>query len=377
MKPGLQILLDSPPAFLRGAKIGLAAHAASVTLDGTPAWQALAQTLPGHLRAVFSPEHGLFSKAGAGEKVTNGTLPGLNIPLFSLYGETRTPSSDMLKNIDWIVVDFQDLAVRCYTYVSTLDNILQAASRHDIGIVVTDRPAPLAGTVDGPLLEEDFSSFVGQIPAPLVYGMTPAETARWLKTKRGYTCPLEVVPIQDFHRFEQPDSNWPNWVPPSPAIRSWQTALTYPALVICEALPQLNVHRSTPEAFRVAGLEGFTSDELADQLAATGLNGFQTRATPQGAAIEVTSLQLFCPAALAVHLAAILQRRHGIEKTWHCPGARESFFDQLLGTDKVRRSLKAGTPPAEIIQSWGDGHRNFAEERGPFLLYPAHAKNMP
>ena len=158
----------------------------------------------------------------------------------------------MLDGIDVMVCDLQDLGVRCYTYLATLRNMLVACAAAQVEVVVTDRPIPLPHTVDGPMPDPRFTSFVAPCPLPLVYGMTPAETALWLRRTLGLDLSLHVVPMADWRRGDAAwDGSRPAFLPPSPGIKTWEGAMTYAATVFTEALPGIDCGRGTNLAFRV------------------------------------------------------------------------------------------------------------------------------
>jgi len=157
----------------------------------------------------------------------------------------------MLDNLDAIVLDLQDLGARCYTFVSTLRYVLEAAASARKQVIVADRPIPLPRVVDGPMLDERFSSFVGCVRAPLHYGMTPGETAAWLKHALALDLDLKVAPMKNYCRQSRRGPDWPPWIPPSPGIRSWETGYCYLATVFGEALPAINIGRNSNLAFQV------------------------------------------------------------------------------------------------------------------------------
>jgi uncharacterized protein YbbC (DUF1343 family) len=301
----------------------------------------------------------------------------------------------MLVDLDVLLFDLQDLGVRCYTYCATLRNVLEAAAENGKDVIVLDRPIPLAGVVDGPLPEENLTSFVAAIPAPFCYGLTPGQTARWLREKLKLDLDLRVAAF----RGTPPASRW---IPPSPAIRAPANALTYPALVLFEAFPAFNVGRGTEHAFReiklVVGLQagsgsgfvggasgpargtespahkkksfqGLENDEVDFSkgwkiLAAAQLPGVQFELLPHGLRLAVTDLARYRPALTGVALVQAIQQVWGAEKLWQQHGARPEWFDKLMGTDRVRQALLAGAELAEIGAMWEKDVRAFRREIG-------------
>lgn len=374
---GLDRLTDAWPSRLQGARIGLLAHPASVDRHGKPADQALLDARVGELVALFGPEHGYFGWGGAGEEMLDGQHPSLGLPVRSLYGAHRKPTPDMLAGLDVLVFDLQDLAVRCYTFVSTLRYVLEAAGECGKTVVVLDRAIPLPATLDGPMLDEAFSSFVGMIPAPMVFGLTSGEAARWLKARLNLPVDLRVVPLGGYDRRPAHLQAGPPWIPPSPGIRSWQCAITYAATVFAEAFPLLDVDRAGTLPFQFLGAPGLDAAAFALGLNARSLPGVafvpewrrRDGALLPGVRLRVTDHGSFRPVETGVHLVGALQQALGADALWNAPGARPGWFDQLLGTDRVRLALQAGESAAAITAGWLPDLVAFAREIEPHLLY--------
>ena len=256
----------------------------------------------------------------------------------------------MLRGLDCVFVDFQDLGVRCYTYVSTLRLLLEACAEQGVRVVVLDRPIPLPGVVDGPVADPAFRSFVADAPLPMVYGMTPGEAARWMVATLGIGVDLEVVEPLGWQRTLARQPDFPDWLPPSPGIKTWETAQAYPATVFCEPLPAIDNGRGTNLAFRVVGapwapVEGLLA-RLAD-LPAPGAAlvphrwtcGFGPNAgqTVTGLRIAVADPAAYRPVALSLSLLRAFKAFAG--DLWSTPNASPAFFDKLYGTDTVRKDL--------------------------------------
>lgn len=229
--PGIDVLADFKNNLVKGRRIGLVSHPAAVSSNGAPSFQVLLNAGV-RLTALFGPEHGFFGTETAGEPVRNKIHPQLGIPVYSLYGNNRRPLPSMLKNIDAIVFDLQDLGARPYTYVSTLRYVLEAAVQSQKQVIVADRPIPLPRIIDGPMLEEKFSSFVGCIPAPMHYGMTPGETALWLKHVLAIDLDLKIVKMRGYYRQSAGGATGrpgfhprPVSVHGKPAIVTWRPSL--------------------------------------------------------------------------------------------------------------------------------------------------------
>lgn len=361
----------------RRARIGVVAHAASVNAGGAHTIDLLARAAGGRLAAVFTPEHGLFAVAGAGEAVASSLHPDLGIPVFSLYGEHRRPTPAMLEKVDVILFDLQDLGVRCYTYVATLRAVIEAAAAAGLPAIVADRPIPLAHAVDGPMLDPACASFVGSIPAPLVFGMTPGETARWLRSTLRLDVDLRVAPVRGWRAGERPIGRGaPPWVPPSPGIRSWESAQAYAATVWTEALPALDCDRTGLIPFQVLGAPWMDPDAVLRRLrrpppgVRLHRHRYAVRGTPMaGVRITVTDPARFRPVTLSASLLAAIAAVHGAERIWSSDGVRPGFFDQLAGTASFRTGLQAGVRPSAIAAGWRRGARGFEASRDDALLY--------
>ncbi len=372
-KVGLDVW--TPP----GQRVGLISHAAARDAAGRTAAERLHETPGVDLAALFGPEHGFWGGAGAGEAVAARPHPAWDIPVHSLYGERRRPDPDALRTLDRVVVDLQDLAVRCYTYASTLRLVLEACAEAGRPVTVLDRPVPFPSVVDGPMLDPACSSFVGMIPTPLVYGMTPGETARFLRETLNLRLDLEVVAMTGYRRPPRPPRGGPPWACPSPGIRSWESAWAYPATVWTEALPAFSCGRSTGDAFQVVSAAGLDGVALSEALRHRRLPGVAFSpwwaARPDGGfdggiRLRILRPNAFRPVATAVHLIETIQGQLGPDAVWSAPDVRPEFFDKLFGTRSVREALQAGRPAAEIVDGWREGIQAFQAARRRSLIYP-------
>lgn len=382
MQLGIETLLKRHPGWLRGKRVGLLSHQAAVTATGATTAQRLREFLGERLVALFGPEHGYFGQAGAGVKTGHALHPEWGIPVHSLYGECRKPTADMLRGIDVVVVDFQDLGARCYTYLATLRRMLEATGEAGVEVVVADRPVPLPQTIDGPPLDPSCRSFVADAPVPLAYGMTPGETARWLCSELSMPVALRVAACTGWRRQPHRLPDAPEWIPPSPGIRTWETAQTYLATVFTESLPTVDCGRATNLAFRVFGAPWIAAAPLCADLNHLALDGvsFHPHRYVAGAGtydgIELDGIRIhvgdplrFRPVTTSVAIVDTLSHRFGRETLWHSAGYRSDFFDKLYGSELTRRALEAGTPWREIVASWEPSLTTFGVTRRVALLY--------
>ena len=378
---GMDLLLDERRTWLAGRRIGLVAHPASVTADGRASAARLREASDARLVSLFGPEHGWFGQAGPGERCASRRHPEWAIPIYSLYGATRKPTRAMLRGVDTLVFDLQDIGVRCYTYASTLRLVLEAAAEAGIRVVVADRPIPFGRICDGPLPDAECESFVAAIPAPFVYGMTPGETALWLREILGLDLDLKVAPMRGYRRECRIGKPGLKWISPSPAIRNLNSALCYPATVCFEALGALDHGRRTRFPFQAIGATWIRPHETAEALTAAGLPGMTVAAcayAPEGGRgrrlpgvrLRVTDRGAYRPALVALTLLSVLGDLYGKDRLWSkTSGARPAFFDRLFGTAAVRLALLDGERPARIAARWSKGLRAFAAARGRHALY--------
>lgn len=336
----------------------------------------------GQLSALFGPEHGVRGVMQAGEKVDSYHDPKTNLPVYSLYGETRRPTPEMLSGIEAIVFDIQDVGCRFYTYIYTLLYAMEAAAEHGIQMVVLDRPNPLGGrVVEGNILEPEFTSFVGY-PIPVRYGLTIGELARYFNTVYDIKAELTVVPIQGWQRHLYGDELGLPWVPPSPNIPKMETALIYAGTCFVEGT-NLSEGRGTALPFEVVGAPFINSEELAAALNGLKLPGAQFRPTAftptfsknvgelcQGVQIHVVDRNTFRPVETGLLVVAEIARLYP-EFQFLIPQeqGRHYFFDLLAGTDQVRKIIEDGKPLTDLFAQWEREQREFRRQCEPFLLY--------
>ncbi len=375
---GFDRLIQEQSERLRGKRVGLLAHPASLCANGDWSPQRLRDWGGAELAALFGPEHGLYGEGGAGDRVDSSRHPRWDIPIYSLYGEHRTPTASMLDGLDVLIVDLQDLAVRCYTFVSTLRRVLLAADLAGLPVIVTDRPVPFPATLDGPMPGQGCESFVCEVAAPFVYGMTPSEAARWIATRESPGLDLQTIPMAGAARDPQRPVGAPPWVPPSTGIRSWETAWCYPITVFTEALPALDCDRRGLLPFQVLGAPWMDGERVARKINAVAPSG--VRVTPheyvsadgvllRGIRFVVTDATLFRPVATGFLALQALQDLYGQEVLWSAPGTRPEFFDQLCGSPTPRAALIEGVPIAELEAQWQQDRATFKAERNECLLY--------
>jgi len=383
MRMGIDVLRARRFDLLKGRRVGLLSHQAALTADGSTSAQLLHRILGQRLVALFGPEHGFFGQAGAGEQTYTRLHPDWHIPVYSLYGECRKPSLEMLEGLDAVVCDLQDLGVRCYTYLATLKNMLEACAKANVEVIVADRPIPLPAVVDGPMPDSAFASFVAPCPLPLVYGMTPAETARWMCDALGLRVRLSVVPMEKWGRADAAwDGTRPAYLPPSPGIKTWESAMTYAATVFSEALVGIDCGRGTNLAFRVLGAPWLHAETLCARLAKSGVAGvvfhpyrYMAAVAPHagkeldGVRLTVIDPGRFRPVETSLVVLRGLSELYGPARVWRHAGVRPAWFDKLYGTERSRRLAKADVPLGTVFSEWARARKAFDRARRQALLY--------
>lgn len=320
-----------------------------------------------HIKKIFAPEHGFRGDADAGEDISTATDAKTNLPVISIYGKQLKPTPENLSGIDLVIYDIQDVGVRFYTYVSTLHYVMEACAENNVTLLVLDRPNPNGYYVDGPVMEPQFSSFIGMDPVPVVYGMTPAEYAQMLNGERWLngqiTCNLKYVLCQGYdHKtfYSLP-------VNPSPNLRSMTAIHLYPSICFLEGTP-VSVGRGTDQPFVLIGYPGykngnavFNPKSLPGAKNPPYLNqvcmGYNLSGLNTGFFKENNRLML--------HWLVDFYTTYPEKEKFFTP-----FFDKLAGTDLLRRQIEKGTPEMEIRRSWEPALSQFKQIRKKYLLYP-------
>jgi len=383
--PAVQVGLErveADGAGLRGRRVGLIAHAASVTASGRHAIDVL-RAAGVDVRRLFAPEHGLRSRAAAGEEVASGTDEASGLPVVSLYGERTKPTPEDLAGLDALVADLQDAGARFYTYSATVLLALEAAAEADVELVVLDRPNPLGGVLmEGPVADAAEgvpTSLVNRAPGPVVHGLTLGELARFANTRRARPARLRVVPLSGWSRSMTWIDTGRPWVPPSPNLRTPEAALAYPGTCLVEAT-NLSEGRGTRAPFLLLGAPWLDPRPVIKAVRAQGFRlataSFTPAASPsapepkhegllcRGIRVRVADRRAVRPYALGLRLLAAL-RSHP-EFRWVREGA---WLDALTATRRVREALDRGEPAEAILERDRPGLAAFAEERRAALLY--------
>ena len=376
--PGIEVFLLDVPQALRGKRVGLMTNHSGIDRHGPSDIDLIARHKDLKLVALLAPEHGIRGNLQAGEKVSDETDTKTGVPIFSLYqSEDRGPTPEMLKDVDVLVYDLQEVGGRTWTYVSTMALGMQAAVRKKIPFVVLDRPNPIGGEiVEGALLDPKFKSFVGMYPSPARHGMTVGELATLFNQKYGIGADLVVIRTANWRRSQWLDQTGLPWVNPSPNLRSLAALTSYPGSVYFEGT-NLSEGRGTERPFEQIGASWLDARRVADVMNARRLPGIRfeaitmavepTAAKFKGQTIPairfaVTDRQQYRPVRTSLLLIDEIRRQHPGEFAW------SGTIDRLTGSDKVRLAIEGGRLPA-LLDEWDREAAAFAESRRPFLLY--------
>ncbi len=349
---------------IKGRNIALVVNQTS-TVDSQHLVDTLLQ-LGIEIRKIFAPEHGFRGEADAGEEIATDIDPKTRIPVISLYGNQYKPTQENLSGIDLVVYDIQDVGVRFYTYISTLHYLMEACAEKKVPLLILDRPNPNGYYVDGPVLEPDFTSFIGVDPIPVVYGMTPAEYANmvngeyWLND--GVKCELRYILCQNYTH----DSLYSLPINPSPNLRSMTAIHLYPSICFLEGTA-VSVGRGTDKPFMLVGYPDFKN----------GKADFIPKSLP-GAKNPLYLNEMCMGYDLSgLNRGFFLENRrlmlHWIVDFYTSYPEKEKFFtqyfDKLAGTDSLRKQIEKGASEMEIRRSWEPGLEIFKSIRQKYLLY--------
>ena len=374
-KTGLDLLVEQKFAPLAGKRVGLITNQTGLDRAGRRNVNLMRQAGI-TVTVLFSPEHGIVGREDRpGIQDTND--PATDIPVFSLYGKTLRPTPEMLKGIDALVFDIQDVGVRFYTYETTMAYAMEAAAKAGIPYYVLDRPNPITGTrVEGPLLDAGATSFVGYWAGmPVRHGMTMGELAKLFNAENKIGAALTVVAMEDWHRGDWLDATGVPWVNPSPNMRSLNAAMLYPGLCLMEFARNYSVGRGTDAPFEQIGADFISGRELAtylNQRQVPGVRAYATSFTPtesnfkgtrtEGVRFEITNRELLDATRLGLEIAGAIQKLYPGKIDW-TPAQR------LMGSADVLKRIEAGEDPRAIQQSFQDAVAGFVKLREQYLLY--------
>ncbi len=370
---GIDVLEADNFAPLRGKNVGLITNHTGFDRDGRSTLDLLAHAAGVRLVALFSPEHGIAGRMD--DKVASSRDPATGLPIYSLYGDTRRPTDEMLQGIDALVYDIQDAGVRFYTYITTMGYAMEEAAKRHIPVYVLDRPNPLGGVaMEGPVLDRDKLSFVGYFPLPTRYAMTLGELAQMFNAENRIGCELHVIAMKDWRRRDTFEATGLTWIPPSPNLRSLDAALLYAGIEILQN-GGVSVGRGTDTPFEQFGAPWIRATELADYLNrrfVAGVRFVPTQFTPnsglykdqkcQGAALVITDRASLNSMLTGLEIAAALWKLYAQD-------FKLEKIITLLGNRATLERLKHGDAPTVIVADWADDLERFKALREKYLLY--------
>ncbi|WAR43717.1 exo-beta-N-acetylmuramidase NamZ domain-containing protein [Methylomonas rapida] len=373
VRTGMETLKTAGFAPLQGKNVGVITNHTGIGADGRSTIDLLRQAPGLKLRAIFSPEHGLGGKLD--EKIASGQDPVTGLPIYSLYGNDKKPTTTMLAGLDALVYDIQDIGARFYTYITTMAYAMEAAAAAGLDFYVLDRPNPINATiVQGPVMDESLKSFTGYFPLPVRYGMTVGELAQLFNHEYRIGAKLQVMPMQGYRRDSWLDETGLAWIDPSPNIRSLTEAILYPGVALVEAA-NLSVGRGTDTPFEIVGAPWISGYRLADYLNQRQIPGVSFTPTtfqPQsdryrrqrceGVRLQLTDRDTFDAPRLGLELTIALQ--HLYPDSFELDRTRSMF-----GSRAVLESIKQGKSPEEIQRGWQSRLDEFLKIRAKYLIY--------
>lgn len=377
--PGISVLVNDSAHLIRGKRVGLITNHTGRDAAGRSSIDLLFKTPGVKLTALFAPEHGIRGLAEGGAKIASGVDEQTGVPIYSLYGDTKTPTSKELANVDVLVYDIQDVGARMYTYVWTMTLAAEAASKAGKTFIVVDRPDPIRSDVaEGGMIEPQYRSFTGLHNVPLRYGLTPAELAMYLAGTKQIAADVKVVPMKGYRESMWWDETGLTWINPSPNIRGVDAALLYPGISFFEAT-NVSEGRGTDSPFKLVGASWLDdASAIARAMNATKLGGVTfdavTRAVGRGekfggmtipmVRITITDRNAVRSSEIGAHLLREIYSRHPKQFKWQ----RGQGIEELSGSRDLRTAVQTGGIP-KLLGRWRAASSAFLRETAPYRLY--------
>jgi uncharacterized protein YbbC (DUF1343 family) len=389
VETGLEIISGKIPEGLKGKKIGVLCHAPSITKRFDHITNIIWESPDCRLTAIFGPQHGIHGQTQDNMIEWNSQLhPVYGIPLYSLYGEHRKPTPEMLANVDVLVIDLQDVGARLYTYIWTVKLCMEACTGMNIPVWILDRPNPIGKVqMDGPVLKNEFFTFVGGASIPMCHRMTLGELALWLREKYYPKCDLNIVWMKNWKRSMLYNETGLPWVLPSPNMPTLQTAIVYPGTVLIEAL-DLSEARGTSIPFELFGAPYIDPEKLKKRLLDRKIAGCAFRVHDfiptfhkfsgelcRGLQIHVTDIEKFRPVETAMEIFdAIIETTPSGSLKFKTPPYEYEYdlipFDILSGDTGMREALISRSDLKFEKERWRDEINDFSKEFGQLSAYP-------
>jgi uncharacterized protein YbbC (DUF1343 family) len=379
---GIDNFLEHFPYLVEGKRVGLLTNPSGVNARLQATCDLLYQNKNINLTTFFAPEHDLRGSSYAGDRVPDSIDSLTGLPVYSLYGTRLKPDQKSLQNVDIVLVDIQDIGLRGYTYIYTVARLMAAAAEYNKKVIVLDRPNPIGGfQVEGNIAEPEFFSFVGMYPIPYRHGMTIGELTRLFNEEYGIHCDLQVIPMRGWKRSMYWDKTGLNWVPTSPHIPHWQTILHMDATGPLGELYTLSNGVGYTLPFEIVGAPWIDGEHFAQQLNALHLPGVYFRflyfkpfyltfagQMCQGVQLHITDPEKFSPYATGLYIMQTHLQLYPRQDLFAKPD-RVTFFNKIVGTDKIIKMLKENVPVTDIEKWWQVDLAKFMTVREKYLLY--------
>ncbi|MFA9371549.1 MAG: exo-beta-N-acetylmuramidase NamZ domain-containing protein [Labilibaculum antarcticum] len=385
---GIDVLQKTNYAILKGKKIGIITNPTGVNKDLESTIDLLHSCNEIEVKVLFSPEHGIRGDHAAGEKVASYTDKKTGIQVYSLYGKQQKPNAKMLKGLDAIVYDIQDIGVRSYTYISSMGLLMEACAENDVEFIVLDRPNPFGGNkIEGCLVEPKQISFVSQFPIPYVYGLTCGELAKYLNEegllKESKKCKLQVIAMDGWNRSMTFQETGLPWVPTSPHIPNAMSAIYYAASGILGELYTVSIGVGYTQPFELFGAEWINADNLAENLNDLDIPGVLFRPVHykpyysvgkdimlHGVQLHFTDIQ---KAPVSLIQFYVMQECHKLYPDKNpfemCEASRLSMFDKVCGSKEIRIRFTKNFLVNDIEELWSSQTESFKEKLKIYYLY--------
>jgi uncharacterized protein YbbC (DUF1343 family) len=378
VKLGIENLLENSLNLLSGKKVGLITSPTGLDSQLRSTVDLLFRSGV-RLTGLYGPEHGVRGNAQAGEEVSSSIDETTGLPVYSLYGPTKKPTREMLKDVDTLIFDMQDVGSRYYTFNYTMAYAQEAASEYGLEFIVLDRPNPLGGMkVEGNLVQEGYRSFVGAYPLPNRYGLTIGELSLYLAKFLGVGKDPTVIKLSGWERHMYYEETELLWVPPSPNLPTVDSAVLYPGTCLFEGT-NLSEGRGTTCPFEIIGAPWLNAFKLADELNEKNLPGVLFRPVffvptfskhekkeCQGVHVHVTNRQVLEPLRVALYLLSAVFK---YQETEFLSNNNRYFFNLLAGDPEIKDQIKAGINPDEIIDKMNSENHDFQKNAKQIMLY--------
>jgi uncharacterized protein YbbC (DUF1343 family) len=379
VSPGITVLLRDSSHLVRGKRVGLITNHTARDEKGRSTIDLLHDAPGVRLTALFAPEHGIRGAARGGARIASGIDETTGVRIYSLYGDTKTPTRRMLEDVDVLLYDIQDVGARMYTYVWTMTLAAEAAKTAGKAFIVLDRPNPIRDdVVEGGMIERRYRSFTGLHDVPLRYGLTPGELARYLSSTGEIDAHVTVVPMKRYRRSMWWNETGLAWIPPSPNIRDVEAALLYPGISFFEAT-NVSEGRGTDEVFRLVGARWLAdAPVIARAMNAKRFGGVRFESVRRRIGrgekfggetipmirIVVTSRDEVRSSEIAAHLLREIYRRHPKQFQWQAGAG----IEELTGSRALRNAVEKGAVDS-LLAGWRGDAAAFARRAAPFRLY--------